>query len=98
MCELGCFPIFLEKDLSKVDKILVNAYRQARTKYTLIYDTCLLLMGVNLFTTEKADLSYLHLGSLTRHSIIKARSTSMLDERLSHTRKEVLRFVIRVNC
>ena len=53
MCELGCFPKFLEKDLLKVDKILVNAYRQARTKYTLIYDTCLPLMGVNLFTTEK---------------------------------------------
>ena len=54
MCELGCFPIFLEKDLLKVDKILVNAYRQARTKDTLIYDTCLLLMRVNIFTTEKS--------------------------------------------
>ena len=53
MYEPGVFPIFLENDLLKVDKILVNTYRQARTKYTLIYDTCLPLMGVNLFTTEK---------------------------------------------
>ena len=32
MCELGFFPIFLEKDLLKVDKILgLNFFRQEKT-------------------------------------------------------------------
>ena len=30
MCELGVFPIFLEKDLSKVDKILGLTFFKAR--------------------------------------------------------------------
>ena len=33
MCELGFFPIFLEKDLLKVDKILGLTFFQARKDF-----------------------------------------------------------------
>ena len=33
MCELGCFPIFIEKDLLKVDKILELTFFQARKDF-----------------------------------------------------------------
>ena len=33
MCELGFFPIFLEKDLLKVDKILGFTFFQARKDF-----------------------------------------------------------------
>ena len=33
MCELGFFPIFLEKDLLKVDKILRLTFFQARKDF-----------------------------------------------------------------
>ena len=56
MCELGFFPILLEKDLLKVDKILGLTFFQARKEFegfkTAFFHFLLLSFVVNgLFTT-----------------------------------------------
>ena len=56
MCALGFFPIFLEKDLLKVDKILGLTFFQARTDFegfkTAFFHLLLLSFVVDgLFTT-----------------------------------------------
>ena len=56
MCELGFFPIFLEKDLLKVDKILGLTFFQARKDFegfkTAFFHLLLLSFVVDgLFTT-----------------------------------------------
>ena len=57
MCELGVFPIFLEKDLLKVDKILGLTFFQARKDFegfkTAFFHLLLLSFVVDgLFTTR----------------------------------------------
>ena len=58
MCKLGLFPIFLEKDLLKVDRILGLTFFQARIDFegfkTAFFLLLLLSFAVDgLFTTPK---------------------------------------------